>query len=248
MPTISSVIMQLSFAGVALADDHLGRAQHLVVPEEPGAHLLDHGPRATALSARVPTTRASRGSNGRPAIWVATTRRSSRTWSRRRNVMRSPSCQLPPRPVRRQQAIAPARAGRAGQLQRRHQPVAQVDDVQQQWPQRRPRLFPRLGPRPVQFLLQRGLARLQGVEDAAELIQRLLHQTGFGAHLAAQRGHLDQDGEQVCGLPRVIRRLLAVFHRVQITTEPVDQRLLDAVVHRVSPASYPAGACRSPSA
>src|SRR5260370_27929058 len=75
-------------------------------------------PSATALSAAVPMARASRGSNGKPANWVATTRRSSRISSRRRNVLRNPSCQpaTPDRSRRhsRSRRPGPAPAARRG--------------------------------------------------------------------------------------------------------------------------------------
>ena len=58
-------------------------------------------------------------------------------------------------------------------------------------------LFAAPRPGPVQFLLHGGVARLQRVEDAAKLVQRLLYQTRLRAHLAAQPGHLDEKGIQV---------------------------------------------------
>ena len=128
--------------------------------------------------------------------------------------MRRPSCQAsPPSASRRHSRSSQRGRGVAGQRQRRGQPVAQVDDVKQQRPQRAAPLVPRLGPRAIQFLLQGGVAGLQRIEDAAELVQRLLHQARLRAHLAAQPGHLDEDGEQVGRLPRILRRLPAPAQR-----------------------------------
>ena len=80
MPTISSVMVLSPLPVPRLADDHLGRAQHLVVPEEAGADLLDHDAlgrrtvRRRADHARKP--RVERPSQQRRS---ATTPRSRRT-------------------------------------------------------------------------------------------------------------------------------------------------------------------------
>ena len=94
-------------------------------------------------------------------------------------------------------ALEPARRRHGGLLQPGGQPVAQIEQFKQQRPQQGPPAFPSLGLHALQFLFQRGVARLQRGEDAAELIERLFHQAGFGAHLVAHRGQLDEHREQV---------------------------------------------------
>ena len=200
MPTMSSAITQSPPVRSGLADDHLGGAQQFVVPLEAGAHLFHHDAGADASRPALCRPRARCGDRtaARP-VSIRTTRRSARMRSSRRSVMPRPSRQL---------SGSSARCGcasdsnqrarrRGGLLQPGGQPVAQIQQLKQQWPQQRPPAFPSLGLHTHQLLFQRGVARLQRGEDAAELIERLLHQAGFGAHLVAHRGQLDEHREQV---------------------------------------------------
>ena len=95
-------------------------------------------------------------------------------------------------------AAQPAwRRRRGRRLQRGVQPVTQLQQVQQQRAQQRLTAFPGIGLRALQLLLQRGVTGLQRAEHAAELVQRLLHQPRFGAHLVADRRKLDEHREQI---------------------------------------------------
>ena len=197
--------------GSGLVDDHLGRTQQLVVPQEAGAHLFHHDARADGHVLRCADHAPHAGIEPPPRHldpYHAALGQDAIEPSQRDAEAFPPALRLgllSPAP-----ALEPARRRHGGLLQPGGQPVAQVEQFKQQWPQQGPPAFPSLGPHAHQFLFQRGVARLQRGEDAAKLIERLFHQAGFGAHLVAHRGQLDEHREQVrlCALPRPVPRVL----------------------------------------
>src|ERR1019366_105015 len=72
-------------------------------------------------------------------------------------------------------------------------------------------MLARISPGAAQVRLHRGMACLQRVEDAAELLERVLYQARFRSHLIPQASQLDENREQIGLFAGLFRPLLPAF-------------------------------------
>src|ERR1019366_2868224 len=92
-------------------------------------------------------------------------------------------------------------------------------------------MLARISPGAAQVRLHRGMPCLQRVEDATELLERVLYQARFRSHLISQAGQLDENREQIGLFAGLFRPLPPVFiESVEIGAKLAEQRFLGRLV------------------